>query len=263
MPMIPPVAIRRIEPRSSLVRRRSRPGTMPWGRSCRRASRAVNPRSARPENAPPMQDGRRNLKRPPREGYIRERSQVRNPPRPCDIRPTARTAETSGVFVGPNTRTWRRASASLEYTVDLLRCGSRRAVTTFMRGSIHARGACSDVPDEPATTPAPAQRPHVQAVIRLESDVQAAAGRAAEAGEEDRVISRWAPRAVVAGGLAANPAAESAVRAPHRFAAPRHSAGYWIALSTAVVATEFVALLPMVVADGEHRDRGRRCRWGR
>jgi signal transduction histidine kinase len=63
------------------------------------------------------------------------------------------------------------------------------------------------------------------------------------------VISRWAPRAVVAGGLAANPAAESAVRASHRFAAPRHNVGFWIALWTAVVATEFVALLPMVVAD--------------
>jgi hypothetical protein len=40
MPMIPPVAIRRIEPRSSLVRRRSRPGTMPWGGSPRRDSRS-------------------------------------------------------------------------------------------------------------------------------------------------------------------------------------------------------------------------------
>jgi hypothetical protein len=39
------------------------------------------------------------------------------------------------------------------------------------------------------------------------------------------------------------------VRGSHRFAAPRRSVGFWIALWTAVVATEFVALLPMVVAD--------------
>jgi hypothetical protein len=38
--MMPPVATRRIVPRSSFVRRRSRPGTMPWGRSPRRASRS-------------------------------------------------------------------------------------------------------------------------------------------------------------------------------------------------------------------------------
>jgi signal transduction histidine kinase len=63
------------------------------------------------------------------------------------------------------------------------------------------------------------------------------------------VISRWAPRAVVAGGLAGNPGAEHATRVSHRFAAPRRSVGFWVALWTAVVATEFVALLPMVVAD--------------
>jgi hypothetical protein len=40
MPMMPPVATRRIEPRSSFVRRRSRPGTMPCGRPPRRDSRS-------------------------------------------------------------------------------------------------------------------------------------------------------------------------------------------------------------------------------
>jgi hypothetical protein len=33
MPMIPPVATTRIAPRSIFRRRRSRPGTMPWGRA--------------------------------------------------------------------------------------------------------------------------------------------------------------------------------------------------------------------------------------
>src|SRR5829696_11600 len=45
--MIPPVAIRRMAPRSTLVRRRSRAGTMPWGwrrdlRSRRRSSRSTD-----------------------------------------------------------------------------------------------------------------------------------------------------------------------------------------------------------------------------
>ena len=60
------------------------------------------------------------------------------------------------------------------------------------------------------------------------------------------MISRWAPRAIVAGGLAANSGVE---RIPLRFAASRRSVGFWVALWTAVVATEFVALLPMVVGD--------------
>ena len=41
MPTIPPVAITRIKPRSIPVRRRSRPGTIPCGRPCRRASRSA------------------------------------------------------------------------------------------------------------------------------------------------------------------------------------------------------------------------------
>jgi hypothetical protein len=40
MPTMPPVAISRIKPRSTQVRRRSRPGTMPCGRSPRRDSRS-------------------------------------------------------------------------------------------------------------------------------------------------------------------------------------------------------------------------------
>jgi len=40
MPMIPPVAIKRMKPRSTLLRRRSRAGTMPRGCSWRRASRS-------------------------------------------------------------------------------------------------------------------------------------------------------------------------------------------------------------------------------
>jgi hypothetical protein len=38
MPMIPPVATTRMAPRSTFTRRRSRPGTVPWGRSGRPAS---------------------------------------------------------------------------------------------------------------------------------------------------------------------------------------------------------------------------------
>ena len=63
------------------------------------------------------------------------------------------------------------------------------------------------------------------------------------------MINRWAPRAVVAGGLAAGPGARPAVRVSHRFTSPRRSTGFWLALWTAVVAAELVALLPMVVAD--------------
>jgi hypothetical protein len=47
MPTIPPVATTRMAPRSTFKRRRSRPGTMPWGRSGRRASRAPGSGSER------------------------------------------------------------------------------------------------------------------------------------------------------------------------------------------------------------------------
>ena len=47
MPMIPPVATTRMAPRSTFKRRRSRPGTMPWGRSGRPASRAPDSGSER------------------------------------------------------------------------------------------------------------------------------------------------------------------------------------------------------------------------
>ena len=63
------------------------------------------------------------------------------------------------------------------------------------------------------------------------------------------MINRWAPRAVVAGGFAAGRGAQPAVRVSHRFTAAGRSTGLWLALWTAVVAAELVALLPIVVAD--------------
>jgi signal transduction histidine kinase len=57
------------------------------------------------------------------------------------------------------------------------------------------------------------------------------------------VISRWAPTAVVASGP--EPAAGAL---PARFTAPRRGTGFWIALLTAAVAAEFVALVPIIFA---------------
>ena len=62
------------------------------------------------------------------------------------------------------------------------------------------------------------------------------------------MISRWAPRAAVASGLAPSPGAQPAVRVSHRFTAPRRGAGFWVALWTVAVAAEFGALVPIVFA---------------
>ena len=62
------------------------------------------------------------------------------------------------------------------------------------------------------------------------------------------MISRWAPRAVVADGFAHGSGAQPAVRVSHRFTAPRRGAGFWVALWTVAVAAEFGALVPILFA---------------
>jgi hypothetical protein len=62
------------------------------------------------------------------------------------------------------------------------------------------------------------------------------------------VIRRWAPRVVVASGLAPSPGAQPAMRASRRFTVPQRSAGFWVALWTLVVAAEFGALVPIIFA---------------
>jgi signal transduction histidine kinase len=59
------------------------------------------------------------------------------------------------------------------------------------------------------------------------------------------LVIRWAPGAVVAGGLAPSAGALS-----NRFTAPRHGTAFWVALWTVAVAAEFVALVPVIFAGG-------------
>jgi signal transduction histidine kinase len=62
-------------------------------------------------------------------------------------------------------------------------------------------------------------------------------------------MRRWAPRAVVASGLATTADAHRVTRMPSRFATPGRSAGFWVAMWTLALAAELVALLPIAFGD--------------
>ncbi len=63
------------------------------------------------------------------------------------------------------------------------------------------------------------------------------------------MIGRRAPRAVVASGLAPSAGTHRATRVSRRFTAPRHGAGFWIALWTLAVAAEVGALVPIIFGE--------------
>jgi signal transduction histidine kinase len=60
------------------------------------------------------------------------------------------------------------------------------------------------------------------------------------------VITRWAPKAVVASGLATSVGAHPGIRVLDRFTAPARGAGFWAVMWTLAVAAEFGALVPIV-----------------
>jgi signal transduction histidine kinase len=65
------------------------------------------------------------------------------------------------------------------------------------------------------------------------------------------VITRWAPRAVIASGLAASAGAQPGLRTSDRFSAPARGAGFWAVMWTLAVAAEFGALVPIVFGDAD------------
>jgi signal transduction histidine kinase len=65
-------------------------------------------------------------------------------------------------------------------------------------------------------------------------------------GEELSVISRWAPKAVGAAGIAPTAGAHHGTWMASRFAAADRAAGFWAAMWTLVIAAEFGALVPIV-----------------
>ncbi len=60
------------------------------------------------------------------------------------------------------------------------------------------------------------------------------------------MITRWAPKAVIASGFATNAGAQPGIPVSSRFTAPARAAGFWAVMWTLAVAAEFGALVPIV-----------------
>ena len=63
------------------------------------------------------------------------------------------------------------------------------------------------------------------------------------------MITRWAPKASIASGLATSAGTQPAIRVPSRFTAQARGAEFWVVMWTLAVAAEFGALVPIIFGD--------------